>query len=209
MDSRAGIPRLRRGHIPEGSCDRAPVALGQLRRPRVLATARAAAESRTSRDGLARPAAHVASPHARGSRPAHAGSRDLGGSETYARELARALARVGRHEYGPSSHRSRPTRAAGSRAPWPPGTRQRRRREPAQGDGRRPAAARGPPGRARARRRRPLPAHGARAADAAADGAHAARRPAPRPAPALPPRGARCSAGWRTTAQRSARTGSS
>ena len=120
-----------------------------------------------------------------------------GGSETYARELCRALARVGEHEYEalrPDARARR--RRAGSRPSSPPGTR----------------ASTSTPGRLRAMAQRPAPARRAPAACSSgvdvvhypltvpvpprgqAHGADPARRPAPRPAASSSRAASGCSA---------------
>ena len=112
-----------------------------------------------------------------------------GGSETYARELARALgtrrrARVRRARAAARARRGR--RAPDGRRDRVPGIADDGRA--AAGDGRGDARGRPPRGRFARRRRRPLPAHGPRAARRPAARDHAARRPASRPARAVLPR---------------------
>ena len=112
-----------------------------------------------------------------------------GGSERYARELARFLARVGEHEYEALVPTLAPD--AGDGLPV-----RRRRGIPcldddagaAPRDGERMAPAGSAEAVPRARGRRPLPAHRHRAARPAADRADPPRRPAPRPARTLPAR---------------------
>ena len=82
-----------------------------------------------------------------------------GGSETYARELARRSRASARTSISRSCRRSRPTPAAGSRRSWPTSTRARRSTAGApSGDGRGDAPARPLRSLLARRRRRPLPA---------------------------------------------------